>query len=64
MMLRVIIWIILLFIAVKIAGSIVRYIRKIMTPNRHVVDANARPKEPYTHVDDIPYEDVSDSNKE
>lgn len=63
-MLRVIIWIILLFIAVKIAGSIVRYIRKIMTPNRHVVDASARPKEPYNNVEDIPYEDVSAPKKE
>jgi hypothetical protein len=64
MMLRVIIWIILLFIAVKIAGSLVRYIRKIMTPNRRVVDAAARPKEPYTNVEDIPYVDVPDQKKE
>jgi len=64
MILRVIIWIILIFIAVKIAGVLVRYVRMLMTPNRHIVDASTQPTERSTPIEDVPYEDVSDPKKE
>lgn len=60
MLLRYIIWLILIFIAAKIVGSIIIYIRKLLTPNQHIKDRGQDKKVgEYKNVEEIPYEDVS-----
>lgn len=58
MILRIIIWVILLFIAIKIIGIAMRYVRKIMTPNRHISTKANKGPERYTNVEDVPYEEI------
>jgi hypothetical protein len=60
-MLRFIIWMIIVFIAGKIIGQVIRSIRLLMTPNRDVM--RRAPRTPFsrrTPVEDIPYEEVKD----
>ncbi|MBI2428969.1 MAG: hypothetical protein HYV29_09290 [Ignavibacteriales bacterium] len=60
MLLRFILWMILFFIAAKIIGATIRYLRRTLTPNRHIKDQQKRSNvEEYKNVEDVPYEDVS-----
>jgi hypothetical protein len=61
MLLRFIIWMIIIFIAAKIAGVIIRYIRALITPNRHINNSRHQQTIKEEHsIEDIPYEDVTD----
>lgn len=60
-MLRFIIWMIIVFIAGKIIGQVIRSVRLLLTPNRNVMQRS--PRSPFrrrTPVEDIPYEEVKD----
>lgn len=60
MLLRFILWTILIFIAAKILGGILRYLRRALTPNLHVKNQRNQSKvEESKDVEDIPYEDIS-----
>lgn len=60
MLLRFILWMILFFIAAKIIGTALRYVRRLLTPNKHIQDPGTRNNgKKYTNVEDVPYEDVS-----
>lgn len=61
MLLRFIIWMIIMFIAVKIAGVVIRYIRELLNPNLHIKNSGRRKNIEEEHtVEDIPYEDITD----
>ncbi|MEW5797389.1 MAG: hypothetical protein AB1728_00150 [Bacteroidota bacterium] len=61
MLLRFILWMIIVFIAAKIIGSTLRYLRRLATPNRHIKDQRHETKvDEYKDVEDVPYEDISD----
>ena len=61
MLLRFIFWTIIIFIAAKIIGSTLRYLRRIATPNRHIKDHQRETKvDEQKDVEDVSYEDVSD----
>lgn len=60
-MLRFIIWMILIFIAGKILGQVIRYVRLMLTPNKDVL--KHQPRSPFRRtnpVEDIPYEEIKD----
>jgi hypothetical protein len=60
-MLRFIIWMILVFIAGKIIGQVVRSVRLLLTPNRNV--STHQPRGPFRRshpVEDIPYEEIKE----
>lgn len=60
-MLRFIVWMIIIFIAGKIIGQVIRSLRLLMTPNRDVLTKSAR--SPFSRrppVEDIPYEEVKE----
>lgn len=61
MMFRIIIWMIIIFIAGKIVGQLIRYVRLLMTPNRdvlnHKVHSSFNGKKT---IEDIPYEEIKE----
>ncbi len=60
-MLRFIVWMIIVFIAGKILGQVIRSVRLLMKPNKDVLTKT--PRSPFSHrapVEDIPYEEVKD----
>ena len=60
MLLRFILWTILIFIAAKIIGITLRYLRRALTPNLHIKNHRNQSKiEDSKDVEDVPYEDVS-----
>ncbi|MFZ4620201.1 MAG: hypothetical protein ACOYNS_06570 [Bacteroidota bacterium] len=60
-MLRFIIWMIFVYIAAKIIGQLVRTVRLLLTPNRDVLNRNARPTvRGKKDIEDIPYEEIKD----
>jgi hypothetical protein len=62
-MLRFIIWMIVVFIAAKIFGQVLRAIRLMLTPNRDVRNLrNGTPFGRKRNVEDIPYEEVKDKS--
>lgn len=59
MLLRFILWLIIIFIAGKIVGSVVVYLRKVLTPNKHVSSIDKKKsQEKYEDVEDVPYEEL------
>ena len=61
MLLRYIFWLIVAFIAVKIAGEIIRYLRRLLTPNQHIKNPIQQQRaEKYNNVEDVPYEEIPD----
>ena len=61
-MFRFIIWMIVVFIAAKILGQTIRYLRLLMTPNRDVLTRKDRsPFEKKKPIEDIPYEEIKDT---
>ena len=61
MLLRFIFWMIVAFIAVKIAGEIFRYIRRLLIPNQHIKNHIQQQRaEKYTNIEDVPYEEIQD----
>ena len=61
MLLRYIFWLIVAFIAVKVAGEIIRYIRRLLTPNKHIKNHIQQQRaEKYTDIEDVPYEEIQD----
>lgn len=62
MLLRFILWTIILFIAGKIIGGIIRSVRLFLTPNKHISPVETRGnKKDYSDVQDIPYEEIPKS---
>lgn len=60
MLFRFILWMILIFFAVKIIGSALQYLRRLLTPNQHIKNSGQRRYvRDNSDVEDIPYEDVS-----
>lgn len=60
-MLRFIFWMILVFIATKIIGQVVRSIRLLLTPNKDVLNRRAgAPSGRSQTIEDIPYEEIKD----
>lgn len=59
-LLRVILWVILLFIAAKIIGSAIRFVRTLLSPARTTIKSTAKDPESYSNVEDVPYEEVPD----
>ena len=60
-MLRFIVWMIIVFVAAKILGQAVRYMRLLMTPNKDVQKRNsASHTDRKKHIEDIPYEEIKD----
>lgn len=57
---RIILWMIVVFIAAKIAGSVLRYVRKIISPPRVAAGNTDRGPESYHNVEDVPYEEVTE----
>jgi len=61
MLIRFIFWMIVAFIAVKIAGEILRYVRGLLYPNQHIKNTiHQQRAEKYTNVEDVPYEEIDD----
>lgn len=60
-MLRYILWIILIFIVVKIAGEIIRYVRQLLTPNNHIKSSIQHREEKGSGIEDVPYEEINDN---
>jgi hypothetical protein len=61
MMGRFIIWMILVFIAAKILGQVIRSIRLLLTPNKDVL--NRKSGQAYgkqKSIEDIPYEEIKE----
>jgi hypothetical protein len=59
-LLRIIVWVILLFIAAKIIGSVLRFVRSMLSPPRDTIKSTTKNPEPYSNVEDVPYEEVPD----
>ena len=60
-MLRFIIWMIIVFIAGKILGQVIRSVRRLLTPNRDVRKHEPRgPFRPSHPVEDISYEEIKE----
>ena len=59
-LLRIIVWVILLFLAAKIIGSIFRFVRTMLSPPRNTIKSTTKEPEPYSNVEDVPYEEVPD----
>lgn len=63
-MLRFIVWMIILFIIGKIVGQMIRYIRKLTTPNKNVFTHKMdNPFKKKKSIEDIPYEEVKENNE-
>jgi|GEM_PF-4260629 len=61
MLLRFIIWLIIIFIVVKILSVGIRYLRRLFHTNLHIKNfTNIRTANKNNTIEDIPYEDVSD----
>jgi len=54
------VWVILLFIAAKIIGSALRFLRTMLSPPRNTIKNTTKEPEPYSNVEDVPYEEVPD----
>ena len=60
-MLRFIIWMVIFFIAAKITGQLVRYVRLLFTPNKEILTHDRRSKGRTTNaIEDIPYEEIKE----
>lgn len=60
-MLRFIIWMIIFFIAAKIIGRVVRYVRLLFTPNNDILKHDQRSHgETANTIEDIPYEEIKE----
>ena len=61
MLIRFIFWMIMVFILVKIAGEIFRYLRRLLNTNLHIKNPIQQQRaEKYTNVEDVPYEEIPD----
>jgi hypothetical protein len=60
MLIRFIFWMILSFIAAKLIGQFIRYIRQLFIPNQHIQDTSKQQVKKYSNVEDVPYEEISD----
>jgi len=61
-MLRFIVWMIIVFVAAKILGQVIRTIRLMLTPNRDIAKkTSASPYSRHTSIEDIPYEEIKDT---
>lgn len=61
MLIRFIFWMIVAFVLVKIAGEIIRYIRKLLIPNQHIKNSIQQQRaEKYNNIEDVPYEEIPD----
>lgn len=59
-LLRVIVWVILLFLAAKIIGSVLRFLRTMLSPPRNTIKSTSKKPDSYSNVEDVPYEEVPD----
>lgn len=60
-MLRFIIWMIVVYIAAKIIGTLIRSIRLYFTPNKDVFSPHSpSPLDRQKKIEDIPYEEIKD----
>ena len=60
-MLRFIVWMIIFFIAAKITGQLVRYVRLLFTPNKDILKHDQRSHgQTKNTIEDIPYEEIKD----
>ncbi len=60
-MLRFILWMIMVLVAAKIVGQIVRYIRHLLTPNKDVLTRGGKSRDRSANrIEDIPYEEIKE----
>ncbi len=60
-MLRFIVWMIIFFVAAKITGRLIRYVRLQFTPNKEVLKHDQRSHGPPANtIEDIPYEEIKE----
>lgn len=60
-MLRFLVWMIIVFVAAKILGQVIRYVRLLFTPNKNVLHHRSSPSKPQSqNIEDIPYEEMKD----
>jgi hypothetical protein len=59
-LLRVIVWVIFIYLAAKLIGVMIRYVRRMMMPHHDSIKQRPKDKEQYPDVEDVPYEDIPD----
>lgn len=57
---RVILWVIVIYVAAKLIGVLVRYIRRMMMPRHDTIRQGPKEKRQFQDAEDVPYEEIPD----